>query len=264
MTVEAGRVTTTLGWGCGLGNLEARCHGDNRGPRSWRALVDEHVDLIVRSVERPKAVRSLPRDQALAQLYPRFIPSEPASLKAFGYGPASVPELLEVLALDLPESVDMLGADDLAELGDPAELREHALRNLRAVRIDRHEVVRGDDGSHFDVLMGESYFIPSLALVLDEVVGRYQDAASPHGVLVALPHRHQLAFHVVRDLSVVTSLHAMAQFARACFSTEPGAVSPSVYWWHEGRFVRVATQDGAGLPVKLTEEGTAVLGLVGG
>jgi hypothetical protein len=42
------------------------------------------------------ARRSGPRQQLLAQLYPRFIPSDPALLKAFGYGPQSVPGLLEV------------------------------------------------------------------------------------------------------------------------------------------------------------------------
>lgn len=64
-------------------------------------------------------------------------------------------------------------------------------------------MVKDKDGSHFDVLTGGSYFIASLALVLDEVVRRYtKDAPAPDGILVTLPHRHQLAFHVIRDRSV--------------------------------------------------------------
>ncbi|MFF3918479.1 hypothetical protein ACFYZB_34400 [Streptomyces sp. NPDC001852] len=255
VAVEPGCVTTDTGWRFGLTNIAAVCHNDSRGPRSWRKLVDEHVDRVIRSMAGPQALRVLPHERLLAQLYPRFIPSEPALVKAFGYGPRSVPGLLEVLALDLPETVDMLTADSLSSLGEMTALRERAVQNLRAVRVDKHKVVRDKDGSHFDVLVGGSYFIASLALVLDEVVRRYTKASpAPHGILVVVPHRHQLAFHVVRDRDVAPSLHAMARFAAVGFEESPGALSRSVFWWHEGRFTQVATQDIAGLHIKLTQE----------
>jgi hypothetical protein len=254
VTVEPGRVTTD-GRRFGLSNLAAACHNDSRGPRCWRKLVDEHVDRVMRSMDGPQALRTLPHEQLLSKLYPRFIPSDPAYLKAFGYGPPSVPGLLEVLALDLPETVDMLTADSLSDLGDITALRDRAFQNLRAVRVAKHKVVRDKDGTHFDVLMGDSYFIASLALVLDEVVRRYtKDASAPDGILVALPHRHQLAFHVIRDRGVAPSLHAMAKFAAVGFEESPGALSPSVFWWQEGSFTGVATQDSAGLHIKLTQE----------
>jgi hypothetical protein len=255
VTVEPGRVTTDFGWRFGLSNLAAVCHSDSRGPRYWRTLVDEHVDGVIRSLDASQALKALPRERLLAQLYPRFIPSDPARLKAFGYGPPSVPGLLEVLALDLPETVHMLPADSLSDLGDITTLRNRAFQNLRAVRVDKHKVVRDKDGTHFGVLMGSSYFIASLALVLDEVVRRYtKDATAPDGILVALPYRHQLAFHVIRDRGVAPSLHTMARFAAVGFEQRPGALSPSVFWWHEGSFTEVATQDNTGLHIKLTQE----------
>lgn len=255
VTVEPGRVTTDAGRRFGLSNLAAVCHNDSRGPRCWRTLVDDHVDRVIRSMNGPQALKTLPHERLLAQLYPRFIPSDPASLKAFGYAPQSVPGLLEVLALDLPETVDMLTAGSLADLGEMTALRDRAFQNLRAVRVDKHEVVKDKDGTHFDVLMGGSYFIASLALVLDEVVRRYtKDAPAPDGILVALPHRHQLAFHVIRDKAVAPSLHTMARFAALGFEESPGALSPSVFWWHEGSFTQVATQDSIGLHIKLTQE----------
>lgn len=255
VTAEPGRVITDSGWHFGLSNLAAVCHNDSRGPRTWRTLVDDHVDRVIRSMDGPQALRALPHERLLAQLYPRFIPSDPTLLKALGYGPPSVPGLLEVLALDLPETVDMLTADSLADLGEMTALRDRAFQNLRAVRVDKHKVVRGKDSSHFDVLMGGSYFIASLALVLDEVVRRYtKDAPAPDGILVALPHRHQLAFHVIRDRSVAPSLRTMARFAAVGFEQSPGALSPSVFWWHEGSFTQLATQDSTGLHIKLTQE----------
>ncbi|MFD8391088.1 hypothetical protein ACFV2N_18285 [Streptomyces sp. NPDC059680] len=206
-------------------------------------------------MDGPQALRVLPHERLLAQLYPRFIPSDPTLLKAFGYGPQSVPGLLEVLALDLPETVDMLTVDSLSNLGEISALRDRAFQNLRAVLVDKHKVVRDKDGSHVDVLMGGSYFIASLALVLDEVVLRYtKDAPAPDGILVALPHRHQLAFHVIRDRGVAPSLHTMARFAAVGFEQSPGPLSPSVFWWREGSFTQVATQDNTGLHIKLSRE----------
>ncbi|MHA6758827.1 hypothetical protein [Streptacidiphilus sp. PAMC 29251] len=255
VTVEPERVTTDAGWRFGLSNLAAVCHNDSRGPGSWQKLVEGHVKVLIRSMDGQQALRALPREQLLAQLYPRFIPGDPANVKAFGYGRPSVPGLLEVLALDLPETVDMLTADSLSELGEIPALRERAFENLRAVRVDKHKVVREKDGTHVHLLAGRSYFIASLALVLDEVVGRYtKGAAAPDGVLVALPHRHQLAFHVVRDRSVAPSLQALARFAAAGYAESPGALSPSVFWWHEGGFTQVATQNSTGLHIQLSQE----------
>ncbi|MCX5263175.1 hypothetical protein [Streptomyces sp. NBC_00199] len=265
VTVESGRVTTGSGWRFGLTNLAAVCHNDRRGPRRWPALVDQHVDRAVRSMDGPQALKALPHEQVLTRLHPRFIPGEPRLLKAFGYGPPSVPGLLEVLALDLPETVDMLTADHLADLGDLTALRERAFQNLRAVRVDRHERVKDRSGARFDVLMGDSYFVASLALVLDEVVRRYgKDAPTPDGILVALPHRHQLAFHVIRDGDLVPSLNLMARFAAAGHEESPGALSPAVFWWHDGEFAQVATVDGASEHLKLTEEGVALMARVVG
>ncbi|MDQ0930522.1 hypothetical protein [Streptomyces turgidiscabies] len=256
VTAEPGHVITHLGWRLGLSNIAAVCHNDSRGPRRWQALVDEHVDRCVRSLAGPQALKALPREELLARLHPRFIPGEPRLLKAFGYGPPSVPGLLEVLALDLPQTVDMLTEDSLAELGELTSLRDRAFQNLRAVRVDKHRVVRDKNGSRFDVLTGGSYFVAGLALVLDEVVRRYvKDApAAPHGLLVALPHRHQLAFHVIRDAGVAPSLHAMARFAAESYEESPGALSPSVFWWYKGTFTQVARQDDAGLHIQLTED----------
>ncbi|GAA0677161.1 hypothetical protein GCM10010193_33030 [Kitasatospora atroaurantiaca] len=264
VTVGPGSATAGTGWRFNLANLAAVCHNDSRAPGSWPALVNEHVARVVRSVVDQQTPQALSREELLARIHPRLVTSDPASLKAFGYGPRSVPGLLDVLALDLPETVDLLAEDSLAELGDQAVLWERAFQNLRAVHVDRHEVLTGDNGTRFDVLTGDSYFIASLALILDEVVGRYtEELPSPHGILVALPHRHALAFHVVRDLGVLPSLHGMARFAAAGFAESPGALTHSVFWWFEGGFVEVATHGGADLPVALTQEAGDLMARLG-
>ncbi|MEW2120474.1 hypothetical protein AB0945_35965 [Streptomyces sp. NPDC005474] len=46
----------------------------------------------------------------------------------------------------------------------------------------------------------------------------------------------------------------MARFAAEGYEESPGALSPSVFWWHEGTFTQVARQDDAGLHIQLTEQ----------
>ncbi|MFF0187775.1 hypothetical protein [Streptomyces sp. NPDC005244] len=82
VTVERGRATSGASRSLGLAHLAAVCHNDSRSTRSWRSLVDEHVDRVVRSMDGPQTLRTLPPDRVAAQLHPRFIPGEPKLLKA--------------------------------------------------------------------------------------------------------------------------------------------------------------------------------------
>jgi hypothetical protein len=107
-------------------------------------------------------------------------------------------------------------------------------------------------GGTVDVLVGASVFTASLVLVVDEVVARYGYRVDPDvGLLVAVPHRHQLAFHVPSDGAVVAAMNALVRLAGAGYRDAPGAVSPDVYWWRPGRVERVsrATPDGARVEV---------------
>lgn len=248
VTVFAGHVTDSAGRAFGLGNLAAVCHNDARGVRAWPGLAREHVGKLLRSLDGPDAMRTLPRQQLLAQLFPRLIPDDSlANPLAYSYGPPLTPGLIEVLALDLPETVQMLPEHVVETIGSPARLRARALQNLRAMPVERHEVIKEQDGARFDVLLGDSYFVASLVLVLDHAAQRFTDQRiGPHGALVAMPFRHQLAFHPIRDLAVVPTLRSMARFAATGFDEAPGAVSASVFWWRPGSLVRLSDRDRQG------------------
>lgn len=248
VTVFAGHVTDSTGRAFGLGNLAAVCHNDDRGVRAWPALAREHVTKLLRSLDGPDVVQTLPRQQLLAQLYPRLLPCDSlANPLSYSYGPPLTPDLVEVLALDLEETVQMLPEHVVETIGNPARLRARALQNLRTMRVERHESIKEQDGARFDVLLGDSYFVASLVLILDQTVQRFTDTRlSTAGALVAMPFRHQLAFHAIRDLAVVPTLNSMARFAAAGFDEAPGAVSPSVYWWRPGRLVRLSDRDDQG------------------
>ncbi|MEU5986408.1 hypothetical protein [Streptomyces sp. NPDC047434] len=244
VTVYADVVTDDGGRRFGLGNLAAVCHNDRRGPRVWPELIRRHVGLVLRTMEEPSALDTLPPEQIRSQLYPRVVSGDGIDPSTFGYARTVAPGLYEILALDLPESVMMLTDEALEPLGDVRRLRERALANLRALPVEGHETVRDADGMCFEVILGDSFYTASRVLDLDAVVRRVTgEPLGEHGALVAMPFRHQLAFHPIRDTTIVPALGAMASFAASGYEDTPGAISPYVFWWRHGRLTQLSEHD---------------------
>ncbi|WP_338673692.1 hypothetical protein V1460_11770 [Streptomyces sp. SCSIO 30461] len=252
VTVYSDVVTDSSGRQFGLGNLAAVCHNDDRGPRVWPEVIRGHVTTVLRTMDAPSALDTLPPEQIRAQLYPRVIGSDGLDPSAFGYARHLAPGLCEVLALDLPESVMMLTDEALEPLGRIEELRERAMANLRGLPVEGHEVVEDAGGMRFDVVVGDSFYTASRVLALDtlahQISGRHITA---DGALVALPFRHQVAFHVIRDAGIIPSLNGMAAFAASGYADTPGAITPYVYWWRDGTLTQLSdrTEDGEGLRI---------------
>ncbi|MCX2184777.1 hypothetical protein [Streptomyces sp. SKN60] len=241
VTVYADSVTDDSGRRFGLGNLAAVCHQDPRGTRIWPRLIERHVRLVVRALEGPSALETLPPEQIRAQLYPRVVSGEGIDPGAFGYARTVAPGLYEVLALDLPESVMTLTDEALERLGDPVRLRERAIDNLRGLPVEGHETVKDADGMRFEVILGDSFYTASRVLDLDAVVRRVTGRPlTEDGALVAMPFRHQLAFHPIRDTTIVPALGAMASFAASGYEDTPGAISPYVFWWRAGTLTQLS------------------------
>ncbi|MQS36844.1 hypothetical protein FFZ77_14815 [Streptomyces katsurahamanus] len=257
VSVYADVVSDSSGRQFGLANLAAVLHNDDRGPRAWPDQVRRHVGMVLRTMDAPSALDTLSTEQIRSQLYPRVLGSEGFDPASFAYARTPAPGLHEIIALDLPESVMMLTDDALAPLGDLPYLREQALYNLRGLPIEGHETVKGDDGMRFEVILGDSFYTASRVLTLESVVRETTgEQLTEDGALVALPFRHQLAFHVIRDAGIVPALNAMASFAASGYVDTPGAISPYVYWWRKGRLTQLSDreEDGDGLRIVIGEE----------
>ncbi|MFE9374784.1 hypothetical protein ACFYM2_34135 [Streptomyces sp. NPDC006711] len=255
VTVYADSVKDSGGRRFGLGNLAAVCHNEPRGPRVWPELIRRHVGMVLRTMDAPSALDTMPPDQIRAQLYPRVISGDGLDPQSFGYARSVAPGLYEILALDLPESVMMLTDEALEPLGKVPDLREMALRNLRELPVEGHERVKGDDGMRFELVVGDSFYTASRVLALETVVRQVTgQELPPEGALVAMPFRHQLAFHVIRDSGMVLALNAMASFAASGFEDTPGSISPYVYWWRGGVLTQLSDRDGDGLRIVVGDE----------
>lgn len=233
----------------GLFNLAATCGQATEGEQAWPALMAEHVAAITRSIEGDK-VEGMSLEEVLPLVYLRVIGTStlsPQWAEGFGYARHLGGDLIEVLAVDLPDIVTTLGDGDVQRLGEDA-LRAAALRNLLSLRVDSHEVTGDElDGAAIHLVEGESFFTASKLLVLEDLLsGTLGERELPHGLVVSVPVRHVLVFHPIADLSVVDAVQRMAGFTAETCRSGAGSVSPFVYWWKNGQLTPLTwvTDDG--------------------
>jgi hypothetical protein len=233
----------------GLWNVAVACRNEPRGQAAWPHVVAGHVAKALTHAG-PDVFDGLAPSDVRARTYARLVPA--VSLPAANW-PCSarqaVPGLMEVLAVDLTEVVMMLGDDDAARFGGAAVLREAGLDNLRALPPERHEHIIARDGGHFHVLHGASMFVASRVLVMPHLLAQiFGPATARHGVLAAMPSRHRAVLHVITDETAVASIGHMAGFAVAGYNSNPGPLSPSLYWWRPGMWRQISGLDASGQP----------------
>jgi hypothetical protein len=239
VTIYPDRVESRDGTAFGLPNIAALCTGVDRG--EWADLVERHVESVTTPA---RTLDELSPEEREAGLYLRLV--DAASVPEPGYARQVVPGLLEVLAVDLPESVVMLSKDNLAGLGSLAELLERGRANLRALVAG--EVSLGavaDSRGAYTEVTDRSFFTASLALILSDAVERISgERDEGHGILVAVPDRHQLLYRVIDAPSASSALRDMFDAARWAFHAASGPLSPNVYWVRNRRWSQVTSVDG--------------------
>jgi hypothetical protein len=224
-----------------LWNIGALCVGAER--RDWPALVEEHVRLVTTP---GRDLAELSQEELERNLYLRLVDTasvpDPATL---GYARVVAPGLLEVLSVDLWDSVATLTRDELAVRGPLGELVDRGRDNLRGLlatgglRVD----AVGERG-RFTSVTGDSFFTASLALLLPETVEHLtKEEDWGRGVLVAVPTRQQLMYRPIDTADAVPALHALQQAALRGFSREPAPLSPDVFWVRNRRWTQVTSCD---------------------
>lgn len=262
VTVGSDHVVDADGGVFGLWNLAALVAGAPQ--RKWPRLVDDHIERL--SSPQP-SVEGLSEGQLRDQLVLRL--AEDASLPPawFPTAPTLAGELRQVLVLDFPDTVMMPNESELAARGDLEEWRAVGRANLwHMMRTEPrdHEVLGGDGGGSFDVLMGESVYTASMALFLPELLSFVGKADLGRGVLVALPFRHQVAFRVIDGPEAALGLKDLFGFAMAGYDEGAGPLSPHVFWVRDGRWEQVTSRDEDSIRIDVGPELADALGLTDG
>jgi hypothetical protein len=234
VAVEADHVRDDRGAEYGLWNLAVLC-GQHK-ERKWPILVGTHVGNLI---SPGNDIEALPEEQLLDLVHVR-LQSAGAGFDVWVHAVDEViPGISTVLAVDLPTMVTSPRTPYWEQRGGVARWTEVGRRNLAALvgapGIELHRVEQGE--TSFRLLLGESFFTASLALVLDDVVRRYDPTADlTHGLLVAFPNRHQLVWRPVDDASVIPSLNGMVAFTAMGYDDGAGPLSGEVFWRHDGRW----------------------------
>ena len=240
VTVYAGHVEDADGRQFGLGTLARRLSAPDIPAKKWGRVVDDHLRRLLTAVDGPDQF-DVPTEELLDRTYLRLYEGDALpDTQWWTYGREPIPGVLELLALDLPDSVATFN-DEQVERHGLDQLRAAGLANLRKEHAEDRATHKG-----VEILIG-SMFFASTALVLPEVVLRTTgEARLPNGVLVAVPFRHQLLYHVPRDKEVIEALHTMAALAARGYNEEVGPISPHVFWWRDGEFQQVTHSDDEG------------------
>jgi hypothetical protein len=211
--------------------MAQRCAGVPR--EVWR-------ETVRKELEERLAIEKLGRElDALRGDFAKARPSLKLRMqRAETLGPNAVSarlagDLHAVLVLDLPSFITPVRPADLASWERPAgQLVTLALENVKAqehVELKPTEVA----GTRVFAVSGQSAFVASLALAVDELLG----APTPFGSLVAVPSAHILLCHAIADKRSLQALEAMAAGALHAYESGPSPLSPDLFWKRGDRFV---------------------------
>lgn len=255
VTVFGDHVVDASGSRFGLWNVMASCHNDQRGRAAWPGIVRDHIRKILHSTATDPFA-SLTAKEAARRTYVRLYETASVPELRAGCYRDFAPGLVELLALDSPETVSMYPRQAVDRLGGWAALREYGLANLASERDDQRglQPIAGPQGVHFQLLRGPSVYTASQALRMPDLAAELaSETPGEFGWLLSVPNRNQLTWHMVNDISAAPSINAMAAFSLAGYKDAAGPLSPHVYWW-----------DGSGYQ-QLTEVGsTGVIRVVAG
>ncbi|MGV9263552.1 hypothetical protein ACWDRR_02680 [Kitasatospora sp. NPDC003701] len=213
-----------------LYNLAELCR--RADPREWPQLVERHFRVV------HGAAAATPRgsDDILRSAYLRLIPDDafsPETAPSFSYVRPVAAGLQEAVSLDLPEAVRTLDDRFVAEVGLDA-LRTAGRANLVREPVG-YDLAHGRGGAAMHIANGESMFVASKALVLDDLARAVTGRELPaEGALFTVPSRHYLVFHPLADQHAVEAVNDLAAFGLGAYQDNPGPLSPRLYWWHRG------------------------------
>ncbi len=217
----------------GLENLAQLCRQHPR--REWPGIVRAHLASLGRAQRAHAAGVARTFDEAAPLLALRLWPAEflqqvPREHVLYR---EDLPGTVTVLVYDLPETIQQVRPEETTGWGKATdELFALGLDNVR--RKPRPQIRRAElpGGVRLTVFSGNSFFVATEALRLAQFPG----CTGRHGALVGVPTRHALLAYPIDGAQVVKAMLLLVPVILGIYGQGPGAVSPRLYWYHEGRF----------------------------
>lgn len=247
----------------GLWNLAALCAGESE--REWPALVQRHV---VGLLAPQRGLEEMTEEQLTRDTYLRLVEAATIADPGWHEGARRLGEgLLVVPSVDLPDTVTTPQRSAWDVHGGVERWEAVGTANLRSLLHSddvEHQTVRPENGGDFDVVLGDSFFTASLALLGEELVQRFTPGVDVgRGLLVAVPFRHQVAWRVVDGPGAALALNHLFGFAMRGFGDAPGPLAPHVFWVRGGEWRQVTDVSGERPEVHVDQELADALGVEG-
>lgn len=229
------RIVAADGTQYGLWNVAAACHSVGR-ERRWKGVIAQHVHSVLNPPPNPDEMTN---EDLLPLVYSRLYDKsqlEAAGVPLEGAGHDIAEGVIELLAVDFPDTVGNLGAARLA--GDGADVLWAAGRaRTHALRVGELERLEAAPGVFVTLASSDSYYFASrmadMQGLLADVFGVRE---YPHGVVVGVPFRHQIVLAPVDTTASLQAIGAAANLTALGYSDAPGAISPLLYWWNGDTF----------------------------
>jgi hypothetical protein len=240
----------------GLFNLAQVCN--TLDPSAWPATINRHFSQL--AAIKPAADDPFDLETARPLLRIRVYRRSDMPPEALGHMIKRdlAPDLVAALAIDLPTTVRTANKDDVEHWGVQVdELFAIGATNL-ADEAETYErtTLPMPDGQRIEVMLGDTFFVSSQIVRFVEIVGELR-----YGALVALPNRHQLAWHVVSNAAgTVQAVQALIRIAGEGYRQGPGSLTPDLYWWRDGSLTLLPSSvDRKGVNFMPPDEFTSVL-----
>jgi len=244
VTIEGDRVLGADGVEFGLWNVAAMCAREPR--RHWPEVVQAHVAGLVSDL----GPEELTEEDVRTQLHERIQGAD--QLPDPSWFPSATvlsDVLVSIPVLDTPTQVATVAEDRYDAVGGLDRWRDHgraATRRLLDTEQLEHAEVGAGSGIH--LVMGDSFFTASLALHVPELLARFGVSDHGRGTVVAVPFRHQVAFHPVRGPESVGAIQQLFGLALRNFAESPGGVTPHLHLVRDGSWTRITMLDDAEAP----------------
>jgi hypothetical protein len=258
--VHPGHAVDDSGREFGFWNVAATCYDQPQS--TWRGVIREHLQRVLASFEAPDPFDVMAPSDVSRRTFARLY--DEASIPRIDSYPHReiAPGIVEMLALDLPETVAVFNHDNANKFGGWEALQREGIENLRGLEVEQLETLPAQGGGSFTALLGESVHTASRALLLPDLATELtgQCIQEGFGWLMSVPNRHQVFWHIIEDATVIPVLNGMVGFTAMGYADAPGSVSPHVFWWNGTSYEQLTHvgEDG-GLTVLVSPAFQAVL-----
>ena len=219
---------------------------------AWKGIISDHLAAIGPAV----TAESLSDEEFRNRLRVRLTSRDHLAPSVAHLAPDWLPGVAQELVLHVPGLLHTVTEADLAPHGTYADLVAEALRHTQAMVEHVQGVTLPEDGpDRMTVVVGPEHFTATLATVLPQLLHHATGEADwGHGVFVAIPTRAKVLYRVVDSADALGSLVRMFHQAQQSFDTEPGPVSPHVYWVHGDSWRQATGPDASGASSILVRE----------